>query len=65
MASQASLILAQEMYVAYYGRPADPVGLAFWCEQFDQTDNLDAALDAFGNSPEFQNSFEGLALRVG
>ena len=60
MASQASLILAQEMYVAYYGRPADPEGLAFWCAQFDQTNNLDAALNEFGNSPEFQNSFGGL-----
>ena len=60
MASQASLILAQEMYVAYYGRPADPEGLAFWCIQFDLTDNLDNALDAFGNSPEFQAGFAGL-----
>ena len=46
--------LAQQLYVAYYGRPADPGGLAFWTNQFMDSTNLDAAIDAHGNSPEFE-----------
>ncbi len=58
MATQASLDLAQQMYVAYYGRPADQAGLDFWAEQFDMTDDLDAALTAFGDSAEYTAAFE-------
>ena len=45
--------LAQQLYVAYYGRPADPGGLEFWTNQFMDSTNLDAAIDRHGNSPEF------------
>ena len=30
---------AQQLYVSYYGRPADPGGLAFWIEYFTETDD--------------------------
>ncbi len=44
---------AQQLYVSYYGRPADPGGLYYWVEQFEQSNNLDQALAAFGSSAEF------------
>lgn len=52
--------LAQQMYVAYYGRPTDPAGSAYWADIFDSTDDLTQALDAFGNSEEFYNNFGSL-----
>ena len=45
---------AQLLYVTYYGRPADPGGLRFWAGRFAQDDGVDAALAAFGESPEYQ-----------
>ena len=57
MATQASLDLAQQMYIAYYGRPADPAGQEFWAEQFDASDDLTQALSAFGTSQEFTDNF--------
>ena len=56
MATQASIDLAQQMYVAYYGRPADQEGLDFWAEAFDASTDLDAALTEFGTSAEFTAS---------
>jgi len=60
MATQASLDLAQQMYVAYYGRPADPAGQLYWAEQFDASEDLTQALAAFGNSEEFTAGFGSL-----
>lgn len=61
MATQASLDLAQELYVAYYGRPADPAGQTFWADAFDAAgDDLTDALAAFGTSSEFTDNFGGL-----
>ena len=51
----------QKMYVAYYGRPGDPDGISFWAEQLDShSGDLDAIVDAFGNSSEYQERFAGL-----
>ena len=36
---------AQQLYVSYYGRPADPEGLAFWIGVFTVTDDVDQALE--------------------
>jgi|GEM_PF-1695121 len=60
MATTESINLAQQMYVAYYGRPADQEGLDFWAEAFDASDDLDAALAAFGASAEFTSAFGAL-----
>jgi hypothetical protein len=57
MATTESINLAQQMYVAYYGRPADQEGLDFWAAAFDATDDLDAALTAFGDSAEYTAAF--------
>ncbi|MDR9499708.1 MAG: DUF4214 domain-containing protein, partial [Hydrogenovibrio sp.] len=57
MATAESISLAQQMYVAYYGRPADPAGLDFWATKFDESDDLTQALSAFGASAEYTDNF--------
>lgn len=57
MATMASLETAQQLYVAYYGRPADVEGLIFWATRFDETDDLTETLSAFGSSPEFLDNY--------
>lgn len=43
----------QRVYIAYYGRPADSGGLAYWAGQLDSmAGNLNAIIDAFANSAE-------------
>lgn len=52
----------QEAYVAYYGRPADPAGLAYWTSQLQAAGgSLAPIIDAFGASPEFVARYGGLA----
>jgi len=60
MATTESLDLAQQLYVGYYGRPADPDGQAYWADVFDGTDDLDQALNAFGTSDEYTENFGSL-----
>lgn len=60
MATQASLDLVQELYVAYYGRPADTAGQEYWAERVD-AEGEGAILNAFGNSEEFQEAFGDLS----
>ena len=51
-------------YIAYYGRPADTGGLAYWAGRLSQEGgNLSAIINAFGNSPEFTRRFGGLSNR--
>lgn len=50
-----------EAYLAFYGRPADPGGLAFWSEYLEnQGGNINSIIDAFGKSSEFQERFGSL-----
>ncbi len=56
-ATNESTNLAQQLYVSYYGRPADPDGQSYWAEVFDETDDLTAALSDFGISEEYTNNF--------
>lgn len=45
-------------YLAFYGRPADPAGLAFWAEQLANNDgDLSAITQAFATSEEAQVRF--------
>lgn len=61
MATQASIDQVQKFYIAYYGRPADPAGLTFWCDQLDAAGgDLTAIIQAFGTSPEATALFGGL-----
>lgn len=50
----------QEAYVAYYGRPADPAGQAYWANQLAAANgNMDVIIDAFGNSAESTSLYGG------
>lgn len=58
MANQVYLDTVQSLYVAYYGRPADPSGLQYWAERLEASDgNLSEIINAFGTSPEYASRF--------
>lgn len=43
----------QKIYIAFYQRPADPAGLAYWADRIEAAGgNTDAVVSAFANSPE-------------
>ena len=51
----------QKAYVAYYGRPADPGGLAYWADRMEKEGgSLTSIIVAFGNSEEFNRRYGGL-----
>jgi hypothetical protein len=53
---------AQLFYVAYYGRPADPLGLAYWASVIDAAGgDLKAVTADFGNSEEASAVYGGLS----
>lgn len=53
----------QNLYIAYFGRPADPVGLAFWTEQVNAANgNLSAAIAGFATSTESGALYAGVSL---
>ncbi len=61
--TQYSRDYVQKAYVAYYGRPADPGGQAYWAARMDaQGKSLDAIIAAFGNSDEFNRRYGGLSF---
>ena len=52
MATSSSSTVAS-FYLAYYGRPADPAGLAYWTAQLEQAGgNFGAIIESFSNSTE-------------
>jgi hypothetical protein len=53
MAASNYISTVQGMYLAYYGRFADQVGLTYWSTQLDAVNgNLNAIVNAFGTSAE-------------
>jgi len=53
MATVASENKVQELYIAYFGRPADPEGLAFYADALDaETTTIEAIATSFGASTE-------------
>ena len=51
----------QEMYVAYYGRPADPGGQQYWANRVAEAGgNLSAIIQEFGTSAEAQSLYGSL-----
>jgi hypothetical protein len=52
----------QKIYIAYYGRSADPGGLAYWNGKLAAVNgNLYEIIGDFGNSDEFYSRFGGLS----
>jgi hypothetical protein len=50
----------QKAYVAYYGRPADPAGLAWWADRLvAEGGELASIIAAFGTSDEFARRYGG------
>lgn len=50
--------LVHNMYIAYYQRPADPAGLAYWQEQLETVDgDWQAVAAAFAAAPESQDLY--------
>ena len=62
MATEDSKKLIQNMYIAYYGRPADSAGLEHWVNEVD-TKGSEAIIDDFGTSPEYTQISSGLNNR--
>ena len=53
MATTASTNSVQELYIAYFGRPADAAGLAFYADALDaETTTVAAIATSFGSSTE-------------
>ena len=58
MPTSTSLEQVQALYVAYYGRPAEPGGRDYWATRLDANGgNLNAMIDAFGQSQEYVSRF--------
>jgi len=48
-------------YLAYYGRPGDPGGLAYWSSRLaNEGGDINSIITAFGESPEYQERFGSL-----
>jgi hypothetical protein len=48
----------QKVYIGYYQRPADPVGLLYWAQRLYRTnDDLNEIIEAFANSDESQTLY--------
>ena len=62
MPSAQSEQSVQKVYIAFYGRPADPAGLEFWGNRLDnEGGDLSAIIDNFANSPEAIALYGGLS----
>jgi len=59
--SAYSFDYVQKAFEAYYGRPADPAGQAYWAGRMDaEGGSLNAIIGAFGYSDEFSRRYGGL-----
>ncbi|MCS3469939.1 S-layer protein [Pseudomonas sp. JUb42] len=60
MAASAYFDQVQKLYIAYFGRPADPVGLAYWAASVDAANgNFSAAIAGFSSSNESNALYAG------
>ena len=61
MATTAQIASIQQLYVAYFNRPADAAGLDFWAKQVDNGATLDTISATFAATPEYKALFAGLS----
>lgn len=54
----------QELYVAYFGRPADYLGLQYWSNVFATPGGYDQIVTAFSGSDEYKAKYGGMDNRV-
>lgn len=60
MAIVATQVAAvQGLYVAYFGRPADPAGLDYWTNVVEAQKSTDAVSATFAASAEYKTAFAG------
>lgn len=60
MAIVASQVAAvQQLYVSYFGRPADPAGLDYWTNIVEAQDSTAAVSATFAASAEYKTAYEG------
>lgn len=63
MAGQATLSTVQSLYLAYYGRPADPEGLNFWANIVEANGgDINVIINDFSTAPEYQQRFGSLGM---
>jgi hypothetical protein len=67
MGWETNVNLVQKLYIAFYGRPADPGGLRYWASQLPDNSKPDSQavkdlISAFVNSPEAQDRFGSPSL---
>jgi hypothetical protein len=51
--------LIQQLYIAFFGRPADPGGLNHWTYELDNGTSLSSIREQFAQSAEFQSLMTG------
>ena len=62
MSAGSYLETVHKVYLAYYGRPADVAGLAYWAARLDhEGGNLASIIEAFANSQESQQLYGSLS----
>jgi hypothetical protein len=54
------MVSIQGIYLAFFGRPADPLGLAYWEEQTGGGANLAVMVEALSGTDEYQQRFAGM-----
>lgn len=60
MAASTYFDQVQKLYIAYFGRPADPVGLAYWAANVDAANgNFSVAIAGFAASNESNALYSG------
>jgi len=55
----ATTTQVQSLYIAYFGRPADPTGLTDWTEGANADAAIETLADQFSTSPEYKSVTEG------
>lgn len=55
--SDPNAAVLEKAYIAYYGRPADPSGLAFWVDAVNKTGSVTDMVNLFGNSVEYKHLY--------